>query len=45
MIHYTMVKTTMFNGVSHPSIAIAHTNGEVEIVRRFGYEDYKNRMG
>ena len=45
MIHYTMVKTTMFNGVSHPSIAIAHTNGEVEIVRRFGYEDYKKRMG
>ena len=45
MIHYTMVKTTMFNGVSHPSIAICHTDGEVEIVRRFGYEDYKNRMG
>ena len=45
MIHYTMVKTTMFNGVSHPSIAIAHTDGRVEVVRRFGYEDYKNRMG
>ena len=45
MIHYTMVKTTMFNGVSHPSIAIAHTDGSVEIVRRFGYEDYKFRMG
>ena len=45
MIHYTMVKTTMFNGVSHPSIAIAHTDGNVEIVRRFEYEDYKNRMG
>ncbi len=44
MIHYTMVKTTMFNGVSHPSIAIAHTDGKVDIVRRFGYEDYKNRM-
>ena len=44
MIHYTMVKTTMFNGVSHPSIAIAHTDGSVEVVRRFGYEDYKNRM-
>ena len=44
MIHYTMVKTTMFNGVHHPSIAIAHRNGEVEIVRQFGYEDYKNRM-
>lgn len=44
MIHYTMVKTTMFNGVSHPSIAIYHTDGTTEIVRRFGYEDYKNRM-
>ena len=45
MIHYTMVKTTMFNGVSHPSIAIVHRDGEREIVREFGYEDYKNRMG
>ncbi len=44
MIHYTMVKTTMFNGVSHPSIAIASTNGEVRVVREFGYEDYKSRM-
>ena len=45
MIHYTMVKTTMFNGVSHPSIAIARTDGSVEIVRRFGFDDYKYRMG
>ncbi len=44
MIHYTMVKTTMFNGVAHPSIAIARTSGEVEVVRTFGYEDYKNRL-
>ncbi len=44
MIHYTMVKTTMFNGVSHPSIAILHTDGELEVVRRFGYEDYRDRM-
>ncbi len=44
MIHYTMVKTTMFNGVAHPSIAIAHTDGSVEVVREFGYEDYKNRL-
>jgi len=44
MIHYTMVKTTMFNGVSHPSIAIATADGEVRIVREFGYEDYKSRM-
>lgn len=44
MIHYTMVKTTMFNGVHHPSIAMVHRDGEVEIVREFGYEDFKNRM-
>lgn len=44
MIHYTMVKTTMFNGVSHPTIAIMHSNGELEIVREFGYEDFRDRM-
>ena len=44
MIHYTMVKTTMFNGVHHPSIAIARRDGRVEVIREFGYEDYKNRM-
>ncbi|MGY6648074.1 carboxynorspermidine decarboxylase [Wenyingzhuangia sp. IMCC45574] len=44
MIHYTMVKTTMFNGVNHPSIVIEKTNGELEIVKRFTYNDYKNRL-
>ncbi len=44
MIHYTMVKTTMFNGVSHPSIAIQHIGGDIEVVKKFGYEDYKCRM-
>ena len=44
MIHYTMVKTTMFNGVSHPSIGIWTANNEFQLVREFGYEDYKNRM-
>ncbi len=44
MIHYTMVKTTMFNGVSHPAIAIRHSSQEIEVVREFGYEDYKCRM-
>ena len=44
MIHYTMVKTTMFNGVQHPSIAMVHRDGTLEIVREFGYEDYKTRM-
>ncbi len=44
MIHYTMVKTTMFNGVTHPSIAIIELDGELRIVKRFGYEDYRDRL-
>ena len=44
MIHYTMVKTTMFNGVHHPDIVILRENGEAEVVRRFEYDDYKNRL-
>ncbi len=45
MIHYTMVKTTMFNGVSHPSIGLWGKDGMFQLYRQFGYEDYKNRMG
>jgi carboxynorspermidine decarboxylase len=44
MIHYTMVKTTMFNGIHHPSIAIWHTDGKLEIYKKFRYEDYRDRM-
>jgi carboxynorspermidine decarboxylase len=44
MIHYTIVKTTMFNGVSHPSIGLWTQNGHFELYRKFGYEDYKGRM-
>ena len=44
MIHYTMVKTTMFNGVSHPSIGIWTVGNEFRLIREFGYEDYKSRM-
>jgi carboxynorspermidine decarboxylase len=44
MIHYTMVKTTMFNGVAHPCIAIAHEDSRIEVVRRFGYPDYEARL-
>ncbi|WP_353928941.1 carboxynorspermidine decarboxylase [Okeanomitos corallinicola TIOX110] len=43
MIHYTMVKTSMFNGVKHPSIGILR-NGEFELVREFEYEDFKRRL-
>ena len=44
MMHYTTVKTTMFNGVSHPSIVWEAEDGTATILRQFGYEDYKNRM-
>ena len=44
MIHYTTVKTTMFNGIPHPSIAIIRQDGTPEIYRTYTYEDYKNRM-
>ncbi|MCU0525022.1 MAG: carboxynorspermidine decarboxylase [Elainella sp. Prado103] len=44
MIQYTMVKTTMFNGINHPSIGMLHANETFQLVREFGYEDYKHRM-
>lgn len=44
MIHYTTVKTNMFNGIQHPSLALLHTDGDVEILKQFAYEDYLNRM-
>lgn len=44
MIHYTTVKTTLFNGVSHPSIVLWTQDDKTEMLRKFGYEDYKSRM-
>ena len=44
MIHYTTVKTTMFNGIHHPAIAMLRADHSVEVLRRFGYEDYRDRM-
>ena len=44
MLHYTIVKTNMFNGVSHPVIAMASPDGELTVLRRYGYDDYKLRM-
>ena len=43
-MHYTMVKATTFNGIKLPSIAIQRVNGEVEVVREFKYEDFKDRL-
>ena len=44
MIHYTMVKTTFFNGVEHPSIGILREDGRFELVRKFGYQDFKDKL-
>ena len=45
MIHYTMVKTTMFNGVTHPAILRYSDERGFEMLRTFSYDDYKQRMG
>jgi carboxynorspermidine decarboxylase len=45
MIHYTVVKTTMFNGIPHPSLALWSKDDKLITYRTFDYEDYKNRMG
>ena len=44
MIHYTVVKTNMFNGVPHPSIALWNDKTGLKMLREYGYEDYKGRM-
>jgi carboxynorspermidine decarboxylase len=44
MAHYTMVKTTFFNGVPHPDIVLQHPDKTLETIRRFTYEDFRNRL-
>jgi carboxynorspermidine decarboxylase len=44
MIHYTTVKTTMFNGVSHPSIGIWNETSGFRLIREYNYQDYRDRL-
>lgn len=44
MIHYTMVKTTTFNGVNLPAIGIVRENGTFDLIREYGYESFKDRL-
>lgn len=44
MAHYTMVKTTTFNGVKHPPIALQHEDGRLEVIREFSYPDFRDRL-
>lgn len=44
MALYTMVKTNTFNGINLPSIVLLHEDGRPEIIKKFGYEDFKGRL-
>ena len=44
MSHYTMVKTSNFNGVKLPSLCFKHTDGRYELIKDFGYEIYRDRL-
>lgn len=44
MNHYTTVKTNMFNGIQHPSIWLQPSSGDPILLRKFTYDDYRNRM-
>lgn len=44
MAHYTMVKTTIFNGVKHPPIVLQHEDGTLETIREFNYADFRDRL-
>lgn len=44
MMHYTMVKTTTFNGINLPHIGIWRRNNEFELIKSFGYSDFKSRL-
>lgn len=45
MAHYTMVKTTMFNGVKHPALCLWDPDrDDLHVVRRFRYEDFRDRL-
>ena len=43
-MHYTMVKASTFNGIKLPSIYILKTDGSIELIRKFGYEDFRDRL-
>ena len=44
MALYSIVKNTTFNGIDLPDIAVIRRGGRVEVVKRFGYKDYRNRQ-
>ena len=45
MALYTMCKNNTFNGMPLPDIYLAHADGKIELLKHFGYEDFKYRLG
>jgi carboxynorspermidine decarboxylase len=44
MAIYSMVKNNTFNGINLPAIAIKRVGGKIEVIKQFGYEDFKMRL-
>ena len=44
MALYSIVKNTTFNGINLPDIAVIRDGGKIEVVRKFGYKDYRDRL-
>ena len=44
MMHYTMVKTTFFNGINHPSIGVIRSDQKFELLKVFSYKDYRDKL-
>ena len=44
MALYSIVKSTTFNGINLPDIAVVRDGGKVEVVKKFGYKDYRDRQ-
>jgi carboxynorspermidine decarboxylase len=44
MAIYSMVKNNTFNGIPLPAIYLLKTNGQVELVKKFGYQNFKERL-
>lgn len=45
MMQYNLVQSHFFNGTPHPDVAVLHEDGRYEVVRKFGYDDFRNKFG
>jgi carboxynorspermidine decarboxylase len=45
MMQYSFVKNTVFNGTPLPDLAMLDENGDYRVIRRFGYDEFRRRLG